>query len=168
MKGKHFYQRRMGMNDELTCIIPFMILSIVSASLSGTVLLGVATGAAIFDSHRPLYVDCFYAYDYETPCPDRVDRIVINSVLALVAVGESVTAIISSAFCCRTICCGQRRDNILYHIPIEQHIPTANIEAQARASGSVAQQNSPPSYSNVTGTMTENVDACLIDNEVQA
>ncbi|XP_070545914.1 uncharacterized protein [Ptychodera flava] len=70
-------------------LVASMVLSVVSASLFSCVLLSSCALAI----HRG-------RYDHQT-------QLVVDAVLGTVAFGEAVIAIISSAFCCRAVCCDQ-------------------------------------------------------------
>ncbi|XP_078000321.1 uncharacterized protein LOC144452960 [Glandiceps talaboti] len=100
-------------------IITCMVLSIISASLSGTVLLGMGIGAAIINSQPvfsfniyPPEFDCYQiGNSTEYICSNMDGRIAVNSLLAITAFAEAIIASVTAVFCYRVVC--SRRKGII-------------------------------------------------------
>ncbi|XP_077977379.1 uncharacterized protein LOC144432941 isoform X2 [Glandiceps talaboti] len=91
-------------------IIATMVLSIISASLSGTAL---CVSGAIFSSYSS---GCNWR-SYPTICRNMVGLTAINSLLSITGLATIVISIITAAVCCRAVCCRQRQDFNVYYVP---------------------------------------------------
>jgi hypothetical protein len=101
-------------------VIAFMVLSIISATITVPLFICCVIGAAL-DSYNYYCYSYYYNY-YQTSynCRDiRNVAIAMNSLLACLAIIEAVAAIWGSAICCKAACCCNSSGNQQVVVPIQ-------------------------------------------------
>lgn len=104
-------------------IIAAMVLSIVTC-LACVSMLSIEIAGAV---DRPYcYDDYFIHDDYYYCSTEKKVAFVIHVILAAIGLASLITAIVHSAFCCKSVCCGynshqQTHYNIYYTMPAPNH-----------------------------------------------
>ncbi|XP_077985814.1 membrane-spanning 4-domains subfamily A member 8-like [Glandiceps talaboti] len=95
-------------------IVASMVMSIISASICGTVLLSMESISLAITS---------YSYCYYENCKEHKTSGMHATNVALSLI-YAIIAIINSAFCCRAVCCGRSQpDTVVYYTPQNQVMP---------------------------------------------
>ncbi|XP_070540205.1 uncharacterized protein [Ptychodera flava] len=96
-------------------IMTTMVLSIISAVKAGSACI-IGSVAAVLEAQ------CYYISDYDDygiPCKKNYGRkVAVDSILAVVAFAELVSAILQSAFCCGAYCCNQKPSASMMYISV--------------------------------------------------
>nr|XP_006825658.1 PREDICTED: uncharacterized protein LOC102806397 [Saccoglossus kowalevskii] len=118
-------------------IVASMVMSIISATFSGTVLLIISSIACGLERYE-------YCYYYHQSCDNGVrKRQIIDGMVILLSIVEAIIAIINSALCCRAVCCGRSQtvnsQPMMYYIPN----PQTNAPYQVPMATGMVQQAQP-------------------------